>query len=141
MLNIHNRNLPLFSVTDFFSFSYVPFNESNILAESKRQEINITQFLLDLCGRHNEYFCVHSNVHRECCLLSLVWESAFSSDFPHKQTSLLGSSSPLLSSGNHYFNSILLGQSPRSTEENRSPEDVHMAEQHYAMCSCKPFLR
>lgn len=115
MLNRYNCNFPVFSVTDFFLFPMY----LSMRAESKRQKItfSITQFLLDLCGRHNEYFCVHSNVHRVCCLLSLVWESAFCSDFPHTQTSLLGSSSLLLSSGNHSFNSVLLGQSSRSTEE------------------------
>lgn len=113
-----------------------------IFWQKVRQEMNfnIAQFLLDLCGKHNEYFCVHSNMHRVCCPLSLVWERAFCSNFPHKQTSLLGSTSLFLSSGNHYFNSVLLGQSPRSTEENISPEEVPMAEQHCAMCSCKHFL-
>lgn len=73
-------------------------------------------------------------------LLSLVWESALCSVFPHKWTFLLGSSPLLLSGGNYYFNWISLDQSPRSTADNRSVEDVHIAGRHHAMCSCKHFL-
>lgn len=46
----------------------------------------------------------------------------------------------LLSSGNYCFNWISLDQLPRSTADNRSVEDAHVAGWHHAICSCKRFL-